>query len=371
MRKFDIVDNTDNLEFLASYKLPVYQGCVENNKFEEDTILDIIFDVGVNTGMIQIRNLLDLNIVYQENHNPGTVGNTWKNHHDSFCKFITKYNPNKIIEIGGGHGILSKNYIKHNPNINWTIIDPHTSKDLTVNVINEFYDENTKLDGDVDIVIHSHLLEHIYNPSKFFESLSQLNNGTKLLFSVPNLKEQLKLKYSSALSFEHVYLCSEEYIEYWLKLFGFYILEKQFYGESHSIFYSCVKENKQQYNIKIPNNYLENKSIFNKYLEYQLQYINKLNLLDKTNVYLFGACINSQFLLANGLNDKNIICIIDNDIKKHGKRLYGTKLFVNSPNILRKESNPIIILQKMAYSFEIKQDILQNINSQAIFLDEI
>lgn len=59
---------------------------------------------------------------------------------------------------------------------------------------------------------------------------------------------------------------------------------------------------------------------------------------------------------------------MDNNAKKQGKRLYGTRFGVESPRILRK-TNALIILNAGAYNAEIKQDILQNINANVEIVD--
>ena len=69
-----------------------------------------------------------------------------------------------------------------------------------------------------------------------------------------------------------------------------------------------------------------------------------------------------------GLNTSKTICILDNDIKKQKKRLYGTSLNVKSPKILANYENPIVILRAGVYDEEIRTDILENINSQVKFI---
>ena len=53
---------------------------------------------------------------------------------------------------------------------------------------------------------------------------------------------------------------------------------------------------------------------------------------------------------------------------KENKRLYGTNLKVKSPQILKKEEAPLVILKCGVYNNEIKNQIIKNINSKVIFL---
>ena len=75
-----------------------------------------------------------------------------------------------------------------------------------------------------------------------------------------------------------------------------------------------------------------------------------------------------QFLIQMGLDTNKIVSILDNDKNKQGKRLYGSNLFVESPKILENVVSPHIILKAGVYDNEIKSDILENINTTAIFL---
>ena len=51
-------------------------------------------------------------------------------------------------------------------------------------------------------------------------------------------------------------------------------------------------------------------------------------------MFLYGAHIFSQYLLAFGLNQNKIEGILDNSQLKIGKRLYGTNLKVFDPKII-------------------------------------
>jgi hypothetical protein len=85
-------------------------------------------------------------------------------------------------------------------------------------------------------------------------------------------------------------------------------------------------------------------------------------------IYLFGAHIFSQYLIKNGLNMSKINGILDNDVNKQGKRLYGTELKVMSTDELKNVKTPIVILKTGFYNDEIKEEIINNINKNTIFL---
>ena len=73
-------------------------------------------------------------------------------------------------------------------------------------------------------------------------------------------------------------------------------------------------------------------------------------------------------LLFNGLNKNKILNILDNDPDKQGGFLYGTDLQVLSPKILKEIYQPIVILRAGEYNFEIKKEILKNINKNTKFI---
>ena len=86
-------------------------------------------------------------------------------------------------------------------------------------------------------------------------------------------------------------------------------------------------------------------------------------------LYLFGAHVFAQYLIAMGLNTEKIVCLLDNDKNKQGRRLYGTKLKVASPKILADVRDPIVILKAGVYNDEIKEDIVDNINKATVFFE--
>jgi hypothetical protein len=76
-------------------------------------------------------------------------------------------------------------------------------------------------------------------------------------------------------------------------------------------------------------------------------------------IFIFGAHIFTQQLLNLGLNSNKIISILDNDPNKHGARLYGTKLMVESPNVISIAIEPIVILDVGEYADEVCAQLIQ------------
>lgn len=198
-----------------------------------------------------------------------------------------------------------------------------------------------------------------------------------MLFSMPNMKELLVRKYPYALNFEHTYFISEPYVEFILKKYSFEMISKEYF-EDHSIFYCAKKTNvieeasfsefSTMWNL-----YEENLKLFKEYVQYYQERVKNLNqkiFSSDEPVYVFGAHVNTQMLINFGLYVEKIKGILDNDILKQGHRLYGTRLNVMSPNVLRQESKPMVILIMGAYNQEIRADILGNINADTEFVEQ-
>jgi hypothetical protein len=373
-RDKDVILSNEDLEELYSFKeFPVFMGCASKPK-EEDLFFDMRWNISKKSGAIQLNPLLPLDIVYMFDHGSGTTGKVWAAHHNQFALFISKYSPKNVLEIGGGHGTLANTCTKNIKNVKWLIVDPNPKAEQSeqISVKKCFFDDRFIISNDTDTIVHSHLLEHIYYPDLFFQQISNHSKiGNQLIFSVPNLQEMLKKNYTNCLNFEHTIFITEPYIEYFLFKYGFSIIEKSYFKEDHSIFYSCRKMDKASFDSNFSGLYEFNKGLFLKHIQFYQNYVNEINeQLNKSlnKAYLFGAHIFSQYLIAFGLNQSKIECIIDNDKNKQGKRLYGTDLSILDPSCLSYEESPLVILRAGIYNDEIKLNILNDINNKAIFL---
>lgn len=350
---------------------PVFMGCTEK-PVKDDVKADMEWIFFENSGMIQLREPLPLDVVYSEFHNSGCVGSLWELHHSEFAKFISKSKPKNILEIGGGHGILSINYDKIDKT-NWTIIEPNPTplKNVSANFIKGFFDKDFKTDKPIDAIVHSHVFEHLYDPKTFIEDISNiLDEGKELIFSIPNMNEMLKRKYTNFLNFEHTYFLSEEFVYFFLSNNNFEITEKKYFKEDHSIFFRAIKKS-DVVKTFLGKEAFNNKELFSSYITYHTDLVKQLNdRIEKlkSNVYLFGAHVFSQYLFSFGLDESKVSFVLDNDIKKQGKRLYGTNLKVKSPKVLSNEKSPIVILRAGVYNDEIRKDIVDNINQNCEFI---
>jgi hypothetical protein len=372
-RNNDVITGEKDLEHLHTFKkFPVFMGCTSEDR-SKDLTADMSFWISRGSGMMQLNPLLELDVLYPEAHGAGQIGGLWLNHHKAFAEFIYKFSPKSVLEIGGSHGILAKNY-QTIACIPWTIVEPNPTpiNGCQANFIKGFFDEKFTLTTEVDTVVHSHVFEHIYNPTQFMMHLSGFMGEEKqLLFSVPNMQVMLEKKYTNCLNFEHTVFLNPHYIEYLLSHHGFRVVARQRFLDDHSIFYACVKNASVQPISLDSSQYKANKNIYDEYIRYHNALIIELNskLAEASGpVYLFGAHVFAQYLLAFGLKTEKILGLLDNDLNKQGKRLYGTELQVYSPEILKNIENPIVILKAGVYDNEIKSQIIDEININTVFI---
>jgi hypothetical protein len=373
-RSFDVVTGDPNMEDLHSMlNFPVFMGCVDHPK-DEDICSELIWQINKTSGFLQLKKLIPLNILYHAQHDAGSVGQVWMEHHERFAKFLYRTGPSFVLELGGAHGILSIKYSQLN-DIPWTILEPNPVpiKGCKARFIKGFFDENFKYSEELDTIVHSHVFEHIYKPDEFMKHLSGfMRTGQKLVFSLPNMQVMLERKYTNCINFEHTVFLTEPYVEYLLAKHDFKLVAKEYFMDDHSIFYSVVRDTEVK-PVPLPQDlYEKNKKLYMDYVVYHKTLIADLNqkMSETTQpIYLFGAHVFAQYLLEMGLKSDKIVCLLDNDPKKEGRRLYGTKLNVSSPKVLSGVENPLVILKAGVYNHEIKKDILENINKSTQFLE--
>jgi hypothetical protein len=374
VREKDVVLGNNDLEDLYTFKdFPVFMGCTTQNP-ASDILSDMSWKISKESGMIQLNPLLPLDIVYSSEHGSGTTGKAWDEHHEAFAQFVNKYNIKNALEIGGLHGILAQKYFNLKGKAKWTIIEPNpiVPESVPVTVIKGFFDNNFKSEEKFDAIIHSHLLEHVYNPDEFMSHQSSfMKEEDLLLFTLPNMQVMLENNYTNCINFEHTMYLTEPYIEYFLSKYNFEIIEKQYFKKDHSIFYCARKVLNNTISKLSDNLYNLNKSTFQKYIKHHINDVNTINETinrEKIPVYLFGAHVFSQYLISFGLDISNIVCLLDNDTRKENKRLYGTSLISKTPKILKDISEALVILRVGVYNDEVKHDILTNINPNIKFI---
>jgi SAM-dependent methyltransferase len=351
--------NKSNLENIFKIEnIPVNLSCVETNKKYKYSTLS--FSICKNCNTIQLDKLIQLKILYGLSHNFTSVGKIWENYFKLLISNIQLLIRDKVIlEIGDPSGKIATNcnYYKK-----WYIVEPNKNNTIEFNdkiiFIESFFDNNFALKDNVDIIIHSHLFEHIYEPNKFLKKCYEiLNKNGEMIFGVPNMEflANKSLCLFLGVFFEHTIFLNKENIIYLLEKNGFGIINILNY-ENHSLIFHAKKNKVNSIiNIKI-NNYYE--MFFTIIDEYKLFIKNCNTFIDNNSsktFFLFGASYNSQFLLTLGLNGNKLKGILDNSKEKQNKYLYGTDLKIYSPDVLIKDC--VVILKNGYYVKEIYEQI--------------
>lgn len=117
--------------------------------------------------------------------------------------------------------------------------------------------------------------------------------------------------------------------------------------------------------------YEKNKKLYLDYVDFHLSLISSINERianhKNKNIFLFGAHVQSQYLMGFGLKVDPVVAILDNDKNKHGKRLYGTDKLVMDPNELSALESPLVVIRAGTFTNEISVQ-LKSINPGVILV---
>jgi hypothetical protein len=360
---------------LVSYKylakFPIYMGVTEQ-PLADDIYMDQKWSLCKDCFCLQLVELAPLEVLYSRNHSVEAVGNIWQTHHKEFAKTIIKDSPVSICEIGGSHGFLAKQIISLLPDIKYLMVEPDpTLDDNRIKIVKSYFEDNPKIVKDYDNIVHSHVLEHLYEPLKF---LSEINNNiqdsTIINMSIPNINQLLVNLGTNALNFEHTYFLTLENLEYMAAKTGFEIIEIDNYI-NHSFFVKMKKNKNGKINIeklRLSNEF--NLKNFDLLWDGLSRFVNKtsdvINSEPNVPTYIFGAHVFSQSLYYLGLDKCKIAGVLDNASLKISKRLYGTPYEVFQPEAISNIKNVRVILKAANYQSEIKRQLIEINNNVEI-----
>lgn len=341
---------------LTLENFPVYMGCVDDS-FDpvDDYVADLQFGVCPVTGTIQSMNRMPAELVYLKPHN-ACVGKTWHDHHEAFARFILArpLEDAVVYEIGGGDGYLASKCIESVKE--WHIIEPNlpdTHFDHSKLHYHIGYYPDVPIVG-ADAVVHSNLLEHIRDPREFLAGL----NAPIQIFSVPHFEYAMAHGYPSILNFEHENALTQEVMVRLLTACG-YAHKAENYN-NFTWFYAAYKVlESTDSSLRCSSGNAHNLLTMyrDKLVEHAVGLQEGIGHLDG-NLYFFGAHIFYTMLRALGL-DAQFTALLDNSPLKIGKRLYGTDLAVFSPEFIRDEVRPIVVVPRTPYQAEMIEQVQQ------------
>ena len=186
-RKYCILSNKDRLKpFYKLKKFPIFIGCTDKAE-KNDIFFDMDWGIGTKSGLIQLRKLINPNLIYSRYHSEA-VGDIWRLHHEKLSKFILNNCTSNIIEMGGGAGQLANICVKSKKINLWRNVELANIKKLKLNkkilFINEsitskkclkFFKKNTTF-------VHSHVLEHLYSPLNLLLEISKKTDLENMIF---------------------------------------------------------------------------------------------------------------------------------------------------------------------------------------------
>jgi predicted SAM-dependent methyltransferase len=346
--------------------MPVRIGTADNINYK---YFDLIYAQCAYCNNVQILNLADPLDVYEENHNKNIVGQTWVNHNEAFSKFVlNEITSNcKIFEIGDPSAKIASLIIDSPHILSWDIIEPQAEQiDIPkVEIIDGFFDKNFINDKSYDLIILSHVFEHLTNYADLIPTMDKVTKNTgKVIISIPNMQHILDIKSMPPLhmTFEHTIFLNKRNVEELFKKYNFSLKSFENFND-HSEFYVFEKKNDLNYNFKD----LMPKILSNEVIEIIEEKKNKIKYFyDEYNkniydsYFIYGSHVHSQMYLNLGLDSSILNGVLDNDVAKHNRYLYGTNLEVFPVLTLSNFKKSLILCDMGAYDNEIKKQINQN-----------
>lgn len=359
-----ICDSSRLDSYIVIPNFPIYMGTTLSLE-EEDIFHNQTWVVCQECGCLQLAELIPLNILYSNEHSAGEIGEIWRNHHKQFADFILEDRITDICEIGAAHGELARIILNKKPTLEYSIIEPvpfkiHPKVKLTTGFVEDHLDVMSSYEN----IVHSHVLEHVYKPADFILKVSKcMGFKSSMYISFPNIERLIQTRGTNSLNFEHTYFLHLKQLSSLMQLHGLMILRQAKYLE-HSYFLKVGRIEigaPPQQEMEILN-ISHSVEAFREMWEELAVFVNSINLLldhDDTPTFIFGAHVFSQSLISLGLNQSSIEGVLDNANSKHGKRVYGTRLWVYDPAIIQEKVRVRVILKTGHYQEEIRNQLLQ------------
>jgi len=341
--------------------VPVRLSCVES---PDGHLFDVLsFSQCLDCKTIQLGQLMDPSVLYATSHNYTSMGKVWEEYFKTMTDRLNPLVLNKtVLEIGCPSGKLARKSANFN---RWYIVEPNKNKSIdfgpTIEFIEEFFDDTTEVPEPVDVIVHSHVFEHIYDPNRFLKKCHRLlKDGGEMVFGVPNMEylTEKSLCLFAGVFFEHTIFLNKHNISYMLRRHGFEIVEISDYA-NHSTIYRCKKGEPDHIPVPEIHDYLP---LFFELIQKYEDFVERCNAVIRQTtkpVYVFGASYNTQILLSIGL-DRTLNGVLDNCKEKQGLYLYGSALQIFDPATI-SETKCVVILKNGYYVDEIRDQLL-NIN---------
>lgn len=340
-------------------RVPVHMGCTADAP-EIDAFADQVWVGCERCSCLQLRFLPPLDLVYRAQHN-AAVGGVWGRHHARLGEFVAGRAPQRIVEIGGSTGSLAKAYVDAHEVERWTVVEPNPTFTPAgrVELVEAFVEEVPDVVGAADAVVHSHVLEHLYDPRGFLRTVrEQSGPGTAMVLSVPDLDAVLANSGANALNFEHTYYFGLLELLWMLTDAGFEVDALQRF-ERHSLHVAALPVRGPGGAGPAPCTSVGQDAFvtFVSAARADAAALAERAAAFDGPVYLFGGHVFSQFLLTCGFPEDRAVGALDNDPAKHGLRLYGTDLMVEAPAAIADRGRCAVVVRAAHYTPEITEQL--------------
>lgn len=344
--------------------MPAYMGCVDSDS-RDDVLAPMVWAVN-SAGLLAVTNPPPLHAVYPAQHNDPTVSPLWMKHHRAFAQFTAdRSSSGLVLEVGGADGTLAEIVLTEmGLPFEWHIIEPnpHVAEKSAAQVLKGWFPQDLPPGlKSWPCIVSSHVLEHALDPYQYLSDCSNaLYLNGDLILTWPDMAAMSERTDLNMLNFEHLHFLPQETVEEMLRLTGFEVLSVEKF-QGHSVF---IHAKKREGPAERPKEFTTDReqltAMAERYWTALKTTVDRFQAeIDAWHgtVWLFGAHVFSQYLLAMGLEPIRLSGVLDNAPGKQGKRLYGTASVVSSPETLRGTSGNLILIAAALYEAEILEQL--------------
>jgi hypothetical protein len=314
---------------------------------------DIFYDKKVavcsNCQCAQLTELVDPAILYSPLYTNATFSPVWNHHHETFAEFILMHNSgHRYMEIGANNGALYEILKEKQKCLKYSVLDMYKHNDLPNDLF--FYEGNCENFDfhEKDVLILSHVFEHLYNPNLFLEN-ARKNSVQTLFISIPNFDKLLDDKSIILLHSQHTFFCGKKYIDYLCGKHGYFC-------EAFFEYNGSFKSHMLKYSLGSPHLTFPTTDISLYKNIYQHKMMSFSSKIVKAG-YLMPSGIYGQYVYSTISNKSFILGFLDNNPSRHGYRLYGTNKLISLPQKVNLEKS-VIYLIDCPYRDEILHGLL-------------
>ena len=261
-----------------------------------------------------------------------------KNRSEQQFRYINSLLPNlqKVVDIGCSVGYLLKLFLDNGSEV--VGFEPSEKLKETawklygVEVRTEFFDEEVVIESDIDLVILSHVLEHLKHPQNIISSINKYQNESGYIFIEIPAIELFDERDPHQFFIEHINYFSLQTLTNLMRQSGYKLVHFDHFinGSEIAPFYPTLAslwrkiENTESVNFTLYDYYsssVDKIKSYQRIIDYErtreLQMLKHLRDYDKIALYGAGSLLSDVLSRHKDLLDK-VEIVYDSDSKKHG-----------------------------------------------------